>query len=128
MEKEILEGLFIKAGKVIIELSDEADKIKIKFGESSKLYTSRIEQIQTLKSFYEYCPKYINDLNHTIRLQDMSNSLLCDMMTQHELMLSWGQIINIHGFDSEKAKLADEALETCFKTFARILTDGKEGA
>lgn len=122
-QKEKLKLLFDESAKVIISLSEEKENLRIRFGEESKLFKTKEHQCQILSNLYSVTSKTINDQNHIMRLMTLSQRVLESLVMQHELLLKWEKIQFTHGIDSEKARIADEALTNCMVVFSNLLND-----
>lgn len=51
---------------LIAKMTDEAADLRTKYGERSKIYRERVDQIHTLKAFYKGSSEYIEYLLHTM--------------------------------------------------------------
>ncbi len=54
--------------QVLIEMSRELDLLKVRFGVTSKLYQSKLKQLEVLMNMQDEAIKAINKLNHALKL------------------------------------------------------------
>ena len=74
-----------EATQVLIEMSRELDLLKVKFGEKSKLYQTKLHQLDVLMNMQDGAVKTINNLNHALKLallnqaaRDMAEELMVE--------------------------------------------------
>lgn len=125
MEKGVIKAVFDAAGLVITELNQEAEEIKIKFGDRSKLFLKKVNQISAIVNLYEAARKFISESDHLSNLQQIQIDLMIKLILNHELILPFEKIARIYGLDSSEMKRADDTLTNCLRDLYQILGDGQ---
>lgn len=69
-------SIFEQSTKILLELNEECDNLKIKFGENSKLYKTKRAQIDTLIEMQDFATKKINELNRGLKMSIITNKAL----------------------------------------------------
>jgi hypothetical protein len=98
MEKELQEA-FEHALLVINEMIDDAARLREKFGDSSKLFADRVDQINAFKNLYRITAAYVNaeqdaneDTEKIIKLQQLNINVLQVVAQKHETGLPWAKM------------------------------------
>lgn len=105
---------------LISAIKDEAEELKVKFGERSKLYKTKIAQVETLSNFYNASSSYIEHLLKMLTTVgvDIIGANLCLMQREHNL--TFGQAAKALGYDFkpefiEVQELIDELIKEATK-------------
>jgi uncharacterized lipoprotein YehR (DUF1307 family) len=68
--------IFEDATKVLIEMNEECENLKTRFGQSSKLYQQKRAQVDLLIDMQDAATKKINELNNALRIATINNKAL----------------------------------------------------
>jgi hypothetical protein len=66
-------SIFDQSTKILIDMNEECESMKLKYGENSKFYKTRRMQIDTLIEMQDFATKKINELNRGLRLATINN-------------------------------------------------------
>lgn len=111
-----VKDIFDETAKLVLDLSVEIEELTKKFGESSKLVTTKSEQLATLIQFYETSQTEINKYRRAIHLARIVSDFKDLALMKHETGLSWEKVFKINGFGTEGAKSLDD-FDQQFKKF-----------
>lgn len=71
-DKSILEN----STRILLEMNEECEMLKAKYGERSKLYQTRRNQTDTLIEMQDFATNKINELNKALKLSMITNQAM----------------------------------------------------
>ena len=71
-----LKSILDPATQVLIDLNEEAEGLKVKFGERSKIYLAKRKQIDLLFDMQDALVKEINELNRMLKLSELNCKIM----------------------------------------------------
>lgn len=106
------------AAAVIIQLTEEANEIELKFGQASKLVSKKREQIQALRKFYKLSLSYQDSLGDLVRLMAINQESAQIQAFAADLRIPFGKAALIMDLDITPERV--QQIETLDALIAKI--------
>lgn len=90
-----LKPIFDKASTAILAMNQEIDDLKIKFGERSKLVTTRTDHLMAIIEMQEASVKAINEYCQALHLSEITNDALHLIITSIQTRVHTDRLLEL---------------------------------